>query len=163
MIADEKPRGMTFLLWTLLVVAIAAAVLGVTAVMSWRAPELGPVAGRLRPCPPTPNCVCSEDVDARHAVDALRPRGDLEQVLGPFIDALAARPRVKLLSATTGYAHLEFRSKAFRFADDVELLVDFDAGVIHVRSASRVGYSDLGANRARVQELREALAELEGR
>jgi uncharacterized protein (DUF1499 family) len=55
---------------------------------------------------------------------------------------------------TESYWHVEFRSRIFRFVDDVEFLFDRDSKVIHVRSASRVGYSDLGVNRARVEKIR---------
>ena len=52
------------------------------------------------------------------------------------------------------YIHTEFTSAFFRFVDDVEFLLDDGTRTIHVRSASRVGYSDFGVNRRRVEELR---------
>ena len=54
--------------------------------------------------------------------------------------------------------HVEFTSWLLRFVDDVDAVIDPDAGVIHVRSASRVGYSDLGVNRKRVEAIRSAFA-----
>jgi len=54
------------------------------------------------------------------------------------------------------YLHVEFRSTLFRFVDDVEFVIDEPQGLIHIRSASRVGYSDLGANRKRMEKIRLA-------
>lgn len=69
---------------------------------------------------------------------------------------LRAMPRVQIRSDRAGYLHAEFRSLILRFVDDVEFLIDVKAGVIHVRSASRLGYSDLGVNRSRVETIRTA-------
>jgi uncharacterized protein (DUF1499 family) len=43
------------------------------------------------------------------------------------------------------------------FVDDVEFLADRASGVVHVRSASRLGRRDFGVNRARIEELRAIL------
>jgi uncharacterized protein (DUF1499 family) len=64
-------------------------------------------------------------------------------------------PRTKVVSSGADYLKAEARSAVFRFVDDVEFRLDAETGLIHVRSASRVGYSDLGANRKRVEALRE--------
>ena len=64
-------------------------------------------------------------------------------------------PRSQIVSSTNTYIHVEFTSLIFRFVDDVEFLFDDEKKLIHVRSASRVGYSDLGANRNRVEEIRK--------
>lgn len=65
-------------------------------------------------------------------------------------------PRTRIVTANENYLHAEFVSALFRFVDDVEFLIDPEAGVIHFRSASRVGYSDLGANRRRMEEIQHA-------
>ena len=65
-------------------------------------------------------------------------------------------PRTKVVRQDERYLHAEFTSALFRFVDDVELLLDADAGVVHVRSASRIRYSDMGANRRRVEAIRSA-------
>ena len=69
-----------------------------------------------------------------------------------------AQPRARITEARVGYFRAEFTSLIFRFVDDVEFLLDENEHVIHVRSASRVGHSDLGANRQRVERLRAAFA-----
>ncbi len=69
---------------------------------------------------------------------------------------IAATPRATVTETRPDYLRAEFRSRVFRFVDDVEFLVDEHSRVIHVRSASRVGYSDLGVNRKRIESLRAA-------
>ena len=59
--------------------------------------------------------------------------------------------------AEDGYLYAEFTSRLMRYVDDVEFLEDSTAGVIHVRSASRLGYTDLGANRKRIENIRGLL------
>lgn len=66
-------------------------------------------------------------------------------------------PRAKLISETEYYLHYEFKSLIFRFIDDVEFFVDDNSSVIQFRSASRVGHSDLGVNRKRMNQLAESL------
>jgi uncharacterized protein (DUF1499 family) len=68
-------------------------------------------------------------------------------------------PRTRIRRDESGYLHAECQSRLFRFTDDLELRLDAARGVIHVRSASRVGHSDLGANRKRVEALRRAVEE----
>jgi hypothetical protein len=65
-----------------------------------------------------------------------------------------ALPRAVVVTATETYLHAEFRSAVFRFVDDAEFYADESAGVFQVRSAARVGSSDLGVNRKRVEEIR---------
>jgi uncharacterized protein (DUF1499 family) len=72
-------------------------------------------------------------------------------------EAVAALPRTRIVAESEGYLHAECRSALFRFVDDLELHLRADAGRIAVRSASRVGRSDLGVNRRRVEDLRAAL------
>jgi uncharacterized protein (DUF1499 family) len=69
-------------------------------------------------------------------------------------------PRVRLVTQTDTYLHAEFATAVFRFIDDVEFYVDETAGVVHFRSASRVGYSDLGVNRRRMEGVREKFQQI---
>lgn len=68
---------------------------------------------------------------------------------------ILSEPRTRIVEEQPGYLHAVFTSLVFRFQDDVEILRDADAQVLHVRSASRVGHSDLGVNRKRVERLRQ--------
>jgi uncharacterized protein (DUF1499 family) len=116
--------------------------------------RLGVVNGRLQPCPESPNCVCSFDSDSEHAVLPLQFADSPDRALQRLRKIVSAMPRARIRVDEPGYLHAEFRSLVLRFVDDVEFLLDSDAGVIHVRSASRLGYSDLGVNRRRVEAIR---------
>jgi uncharacterized protein (DUF1499 family) len=142
---------------------LAVLVCGTIALAWWShrvEPTVGPVEGRLRSCPETPNCVCSEP----------GTRKDVTVVPLPFSDepALAwdrAKAAVRSLGGTIereSDTHLwaTFRTTLLRFVDDLELRLDHANNVIHVRSASRVGRSDFGQNRRRVEALRARFAAL---
>jgi uncharacterized protein (DUF1499 family) len=128
------------------------------AIASWRRPELGPVSGRLRHCPASPNCVCSQQTGDDHFIEPLRSGGDPQSEFERLKSMVEALPRTKRIDQRDGYARYEFTSRLMRYVDDVEFLLDAEAGVIHVRSASRVGRSDFGANRARVEDIRRRFA-----
>lgn len=110
----------------------------------------------LAPCPNSPNCVSSLAADPRHHVDPLPSAGDRAASLALLIDTLAEIPRVEMEPVGPARLQARFTSRLLRFVDDVTFYVH-DNGRIEVRSASRVGYWDLGANRRRVETLRERL------
>lgn len=107
---------------------------------------------RLAPCPSSPNCVSSR-APASDRVHAIAPFTNT--TLAAVKAAALALPRAKLVEETDGYVHIVVTTRLLRFRDDLELEADSD--VVHVRSASRVGYGDLGVNRARVEAIRAAL------
>jgi uncharacterized protein (DUF1499 family) len=113
---------------------------------------------RLAPCPKSPNCVSSLAPDDEHRVDPIRFRGDPAAALARLRAVIEAMPRAVVTRSDADSLHAQFTSWLLRFVDDVDAAVDPDAGVIHVRSASRVGYSDLGVNRKRVEAIRAAFA-----
>ena len=108
----------------------------------------------LKPCPSSPNCVSSLAEDASHRVPPLSWTGELTQAKARLRQAVLAAGDATFVVESDQYWHLEFRSRVFRFVDDVEFLFDREHRLIHVRSASRVGYSDLGVNRKRVETIR---------
>ncbi len=112
--------------------------------------------GRLAPCPASPNCISSQAPreDRTHFAEPFRYAGSLEEARRRLLGILAATPRVRIVAAGDRYIHSEFTSAVFRFVDDVEFLFPDEEKVVHVRSASRIGFSDLGANRKRVEALR---------
>jgi uncharacterized protein (DUF1499 family) len=130
---------------------------GVLLMGSCASPATGLVDGRLRPCPDRPNCVSSQEPGAA-AVAPLPFSGEATAALDALQSLLLAQPRTELRSREEAYLHVTFTTPWLRFTDDVEFLADPAAGVIHVRSASRWGYSDLGLNRRRVEALAEAWA-----
>jgi uncharacterized protein (DUF1499 family) len=118
--------------------------------------NLGVVNGRLADCPDSPNCVSSQSDAPEHRVEPFPLRGSASEALARLRSVLAAMPHTRIVEEQGNYLHAKATSLVFGFVDDVELLVDEGAKVIHVRSASRVGHSDLGVNRDRVERLREA-------
>jgi uncharacterized protein (DUF1499 family) len=115
---------------------------------------LGVHDGRLSPCPTSPNCVCSYDDDKRHSIESLEAHNDPEADLDRLVQLLEQFPRTKVVTREENYLHVEFTSRLFRFVDDVEFLIDSEQDTIHVRSESRVGYSDFGVNRKRIEQIR---------
>ena len=153
-----KPKKRFVLPLLAVLVLIGLAILGL-ALASRRAPEdLGPVDGALRPCPPSPNCVCSQEARAEASVEPLRFGAEVEPeaAFEALLAVIADEPSAELAKRDGDYAHAVWSTPLLGFRDDVELLLDREARAIHVRSASRVGHSDLGANLERVDALRAA-------
>jgi len=126
--------------------------------MTTRAPDtLAESTGRLAPCPKTPNCVSSLATSERHRVEALVVAGDAAAAFERAAEIVATMPGARVVTVDQGYIRAEFSSRIFRFVDDLELVYDHSVPGFQVRSASRVGRSDLGANRKRVEALRALL------
>ncbi|MCH8150436.1 MAG: DUF1499 domain-containing protein [Planctomycetes bacterium] len=124
--------------------------------MTKRPTNLGLVDGRLRPCPDSPNCVCTQDADEEHGIEPLRFEGTPAEAMEKLKSVVNRMPRTNLVAAGDNYLHVEFTSLFFRFVDDVEFAVEPESKRIHFRSASRTGYSDLGVNRRRMETIRAA-------
>lgn len=118
--------------------------------------SLGVRDGQLAPCPGTPNCVSSRSTDREHAVEPLRFSGPASEAMAALGAVISGMKRARIVTLTGSYLHAEFTSAVFRFVDDAEFLLDNETSVIHVRSASRVGSSDLGVNRKRIEAVRHA-------
>jgi uncharacterized protein (DUF1499 family) len=116
---------------------------------------------QLRPCPRTPNCVSTEAADPRHAMPPIPFQGSAAVAQLRARAALLAEPRTRLVAERPGYLHAEARSRVLRFVDDVEVVVDSTARRVRFRSASRVGRSDLGVNRARMERFVRRFREAE--
>jgi uncharacterized protein (DUF1499 family) len=114
---------------------------------------------RLAPCPSSPNCVSSDAPEGAHHVPPFRLAVPPDEAWEAVQEAVSEMPRTRIVKATSDYLHAECRSAIFRFVDDLELQLRPAQGVIAVRSASRLGYSDLGVNRRRVEALRAALTD----
>jgi uncharacterized protein (DUF1499 family) len=110
----------------------------------------------LTPCPNKPNCVSSQAAtsDTRHYIEALTYNGEPAQVRQQLERTIAGMKRVRVVAREANYWRAEFTSALWRFVDDVEFLFDDNTKRIDIRSASRVGYSDLGVNRRRMEEIR---------
>lgn len=115
---------------------------------------------RFEPCPETPNCVSSDAADARHAVAPIVLTAPPGQAWAALVTAVTGLPRVGEIEVGESYLRATYRSRLFGFVDDLEVELRADEGILAVRSASRVGSNDLGANRRRVEALRAALVAL---
>ncbi len=139
-----------------LIVLVVSGVL-LSACSGTRPPHIGlQHDGRLAPCPDSPNCVSSfaPADDPRHAIAPIPADDDAWQRL-PAV--LTDMPRIRVTRQEENYLAAEATSLIWRFVDDLEFLYDREHARIHVRSASRVGHSDFGVNRKRVERVRKLL------
>lgn len=149
----------------LVVAGFAAHVVTATGdtVFSGKRPNyLGVKDGRLARPKSTPNCVSSQadPADGEHYIAPIAFKGDTAAAMAAVRKAVEGMRDATVVRAEGGYLYAEYRTKLMRFVDDVEFVYDGKAGLIHVRSASRLGRRDFGVNRARVESLR---ARIEGR
>ena len=120
--------------------------------------NLGLENGGLKPCPESPNCVSTrKDEDPEHHMEAISLKGNPEEAMDEIVKTVEQEPRAEITHQNAGYLRAEFTSRIFRFVDDVEFSIDEQESLIRFRSASRLGESDMGANRERMTELREDL------
>ena len=108
--------------------------------------------GQFSKCPDKPNCISSKSSHSQSRIPPLKYQGTQLDAKKRILTILEKMPRTQLLTNTDKFLHVEFTSKVFRFVDDVEFYFD-ELGVIHFRSASRVGYSDMGVNKSRMEEI----------
>ena len=111
-------------------------------------------ADKLAPCPDSPNCVSSQAVDTRHAVAPLAFNGDPQHAWDALKTVVLKQKRTRITRVDAHTLQAECRSLVFRFVDDLEFSMVTEEQLIHMRSASRTGYSDLGVNRRRVERIR---------
>jgi len=125
-----------------------------------RPDNLGVKDGRLAPCPKSPNCVVSQgNEDAEHAIAPLNYTGDAAAAMAALRQVLESQEGSEIIQQTDTYLYAEFTSRLMGFVDDVEFYLDpAEPGTIQVRSASRLGESDLGVNRKRVEKIRTEFA-----
>ena len=120
-------------------------------------PELGMNNGQFMPCPDKPNCVNSQATNKEHFIQPLQFNGTPEDAQKKLLQILKSLERTKIIITQDNYIQVEFTSKLFRFTDDVEFYfpaTKTEQIIIHFRSASRIGHSDLGANRERIEQIR---------
>jgi len=139
---------------TLIVVAIL--VLFVLGQMSQSGEANGLVEARLTKCPDKPNCICTEfEADATHYIDPIVfTQSNAAEILSRL--KISVRKMGGSIQAETdNYLAFTFTSSIFRFVDDLEIRIDTDQNMIHMRSASRVGRSDRGVNKKRIEQLKK--------
>jgi len=139
--------------------ALAAALLFLTGCATMTGSELELTAdGRLPPCPSSPNCVSSDadPDDGTHYIEPLQI-DDAQAAWQRLVDYVKADSSYTIVEQRDGYLRAEARTKILRFVDDVIFHLRPEEGAIAMRSSSRLGYSDLGKNRKRLEAVREAL------
>ena len=126
-------------------------------VFSWKRPgNLGVKDGRLAPPKRTPNSVSSQAdaADSEHYIAPIPFKGDAIAAMAAVRKSVESMDGATVIRHEGNYLYAEYRTKLMRFVDDVEFVFDEKAGLIHVRSASRLGRRDFGVNRARVESIR---------
>ncbi|ASF44943.1 hypothetical protein CEK71_02040 [Methylovulum psychrotolerans] len=120
------------------------------------------IDGKLPLCGSSPNCVSSQaDIhDRQHYILPFEIKGNPLQAWDALKKAILKQPRLVITHETHTTLHAEATSLVFRFVDDINVLLDADRELIHIRSASRVGHSDFGVNRKRIEGLRAELRKM---
>ena len=138
-------------------ILLAIAALSVLGYMSQSGRANGLVEGRLTQCPDTPNCVCSEfAADAAHYIGPLViSSDDTAQIMGR-LKSIIREMGGSIEQERDNYLAATFTSAIFRFVDDLEIRIDLENNLIHLRSASRVGRSDGGVNRQRIDRVKKS-------
>jgi len=122
-----------------------------------RPTNLGVDQNRLMNCPQTPNCISSEAGDEDHRIEPFQLKIISAKSWEQVSEVVSTLPRSTVVTSTDTYMHVECKSRIFRFVDDLELYLNMNSGRISIRSASRLGKSDLGVNRKRAEWLRNKL------
>ncbi len=110
---------------------------------------------KLPPCPNSPNCVSSQAPQSNsHYISPFKIRLPYEVAWAGIKNIIQNQPRMVIIRETNEFIDVEVTSLIFRFIDDVKIVYENPTGIIHIRSASRIGHGDLGVNRRRVEKLR---------
>lgn len=126
-----------------------------------RPKNLGVNAGKLAACPNKPNCVSSQvDASDAHYIAPIPFTISAADAMAKIKTIIGAMPRTQIIGSTENYLNAECASKLMGFVDDTEFYIDAAAKLIHVRSASRLGYRDFNVNRERIEAIRQQLGKL---
>ena len=162
------------LMWILMAVVVVVAAAGVSMLVGlWRLsrnqPATGEIAlgasnGALSPCPESPNCVSTQadPSDAAHYVPPIAYPGSRDAVREALARWVGRQADAELVTSRDDYLHAVFSSRLFGFRDDLELVLPESEPVVHLRSASRVGYGDMNVNRKRYEAVRQAVRAAHG-
>jgi uncharacterized protein (DUF1499 family) len=144
--------------WVIGIAIVVAVVIGFLLWKNLRVPETtGLTQGHLHPCPKSPNCVCCCHNDETHYIAPLSFTS--EKNLSQIQTFLDTHYIAQVIQKTPDYLHVVVTTPLMHYKDDLEFAVDRQKKIIRVRSASRVGYSDGGVNRSRIEALRTFLKE----
>ena len=127
---------------------------GISSCSGNRPKNLGLKNKLFAPCPRSPNCVLSLQSDEKHRIPPLAYTGSLEVAKERLKQVILSHENARIITQNGDYWHVEFTSRWMRFIDDVEFYFMESEELIHVRSASRMGYYDYKINRKRVEKIR---------
>ena len=122
-----------------------------------RPADLGVRNGNLKAVPSSPNAVSSQAADGYHKIAPLAYKGTQEQAMKALNAIIEGTPNTRIVETKPDYLYAEYTSGLLGFVDDVEFYFPPAARIIHARSASRLGYSDMGVNRKRIEAIRAEL------
>lgn len=138
-----------------------AALPGLSQVFRGTAPQdLGVHDGQLAPCPSAGNCVVSQNATPDCTIAPISYQTDRNTARKALLQVLQVVPRTAIVESAEDYIRVESASRLLGFVDDAEFYLPADERVIHIRSASRLGESDLGVNRRRLEQIRLAMQDL---
>ena len=109
---------------------------------------------KLKPCPKSPNCVCTQEDDSRKKMEPIYFTCNAQQAATKLERLISGYEYAALVKQEPNYYHFEFVTRLGKFIDDVEFLIDPTAKLIHFRSASRIGYGDFGKNKRRMKKIK---------
>ena len=133
---------------------------GINGCSGSRPENLGLKNNQLAPCPESPNCVLSQQSDEKHRIQPIHYDVTLEVAKESLSQVILSLESARIITQNEVYWHVEFTSRWLRFVDDVEFYFVESEALIHLRSASRLGYKDYGANRKRVENIRNRFEKL---
>ena len=133
---------------------------GISGCSGSRPQNLGLKNNLLLPCPESPNCVLSQESDSKHQIQPIHYNVSLEAAKERINEVIHSMYDTRIITQNEVYWHVEFTSRWLRFIDDVEFYFMESVALIHVRSASRLGYRDFGVNRKRVEKIRSQFQKL---
>ena len=125
-----------------------------------RPDNLGLKNNLLLSCPKSPNCVLSQASDQKHQIHPMHYTSSVEIAKERLNQVILSMVDTRIITQNKVYWHVEFTTRWLRFIDDVEFYFPESEALIHLRSASRSGFWDLGVNRKRVEEIRSRFEEL---
>ncbi|MEM6252037.1 MAG: DUF1499 domain-containing protein [Cyanobacteria bacterium P01_D01_bin.156] len=142
-------------------IAAPAVLPGLQGVFTGNPPtDIGVQDAQLQTCPESPNCVSSTAGDEDHFIAPIAYTADRDAVRDKLIAIIKNQPRTEIIDETDDYIRAEFTSRLMGFVDDAEFYFLPDTQEIALRSAARLGESDLGVNRRRLEQFRLALQSL---
>ena len=139
------------------ILASITILLGLNGCTGTRPNDLGLKEQSLKACPEKPNCVSSFATSDEHKIAPLALPKPIDEAKTLLKRTISGVSNAELIGESDNYLYYEFTSSIMRYVDDVEFYFTGQNGLVHVRSASRLGYSDMGANRKRIEMIRSRL------